>query len=199
MSTFSDMSTHSAPFFLPISLAVRKFVRIFAAIFICIMAVTNVYPETVETHLYWNLLKDLSETVRMQLVLKLKDSLLSKAPSSVDEGAQVAYYAILDKLKTYQGYEKGWDGEQASPLTEKVVSNFSHVLETIDKKLLEGITIFPETNGTLMIDSTRREAGISLGDDKFSYYVIDGDVVKGENGVPFTVSALTNIIKEIND
>ena len=163
------------------------------------MAVTNTYPETVETHLYWNLLKDLSETVRMQLVLKLKNSLLSKAPSSVDEGAQVAYYAILDKLKTYQGYEKGWDGEQASPLTEKVVSNFSHVLETIDKKLLEGITIFPEVNGTLMIDSTRREAGISLGDDKFSYYVIDGDVVKVENGVPFTVSALTNIIKKIND
>lgn len=156
------------------------------------------YPETVETHLYWNLLKDLNETVRVQLVLKLKNSLLSRETVSVEESAQVAYYTILDKLKTYQGYGKGWDGENASPLTEKVISNFSYVLENIDKKLLEGITIYPEVNGTLLIDSTRREAGISLGDDKFSYYEIDGDTVKGENGIPFTVSALTDVIKRIN-
>jgi len=162
------------------------------------MTSTTPYPETVETQLYWNLLKDLNETVRVQLVLKLKNSLMSRENVSVEESAQVAYYTILDKLKTYQRYGKGWDGENASPLTKKVVSNFCRVLETIDKSLLEGITIYPEVNGTLLIDSTRREAGISLGDDKFSYYEIEGDTVKGENGIPFTVSALTNVIKRIN-
>ena len=162
------------------------------------MAATTTYPETVETHLYWNLLKDLSETVRVQLVLKLKDSLISRETVSVDEDAQAAYYTILDKLKTYKGYTKGWDGDEASPLTEKVVSNFCLVLETIDKKLLEGITIYPEVNGTLLIDCTRREAGISLGDDKFSYYMIEDDAVKGENGIPFSVSALTKVIELLN-
>ena len=154
------------------------------------MAVVNVYPEAVETHLYWNLLKDLSENVKIQLLVKLKDSLLAKSSETVDTDAQAAYYAILNKLKTYQRYAKGWDGEDASPLTERVIANFSNVLEVIDKTLLQDLTIYPETNGSLLIDSTKREAGISLGDERFSYYEIDGDRVTGENGIPFSVSAL---------
>ncbi len=162
------------------------------------MAVSNAYSETVETHLYWNLLKDLSEKVKIQLFIKLKDSLFTQCDESVDNDAQAAYYAILDKLKTYKGYDDGWDGENACPLSEKVVANFSNVLEVIDKRLLQGITIYPETNGTLLIDSTIREAGISLGDKQFSYYEIIDDKVTGENGIPFTVSALTNAIKHLN-
>lgn len=48
------------------------------------MTSTTPYPETVETQLYWNLLKDLNETVRVQLVLKLKNSLMSRENVSVD-------------------------------------------------------------------------------------------------------------------
>ncbi len=162
------------------------------------MTATGACSETVETHLYWNLLKDLSENVKIQLFVKLKDSLLSKSNEIEDVDAQAAYYTILDKLKTYQSYTKGWDGEDASPLTENVVANFSHVLEVIDKALLLNITIYPETNGTLLIDCTKREAGISLGDERFSYYEIDGGKVTGENGIPFSVSAFTKVIKQIN-
>lgn len=162
------------------------------------MAAVSVRPEAVETHLYWNLLKDLSENVKIQLFVKLKDSLLAKNSGAVDADAQAAYYAILNKLKTYQGYAKGWDGENASPLTEKVIANFSLVLEVIDKALLKDLTIYPETNGTLLIDSTKREAGISLGEERFSYYEINGDKVTGQNGIPFSVSALTDTIKTIN-
>ncbi len=162
------------------------------------MAVVSAYPEAVETHLYWNLLKDLSESVKVQLFVKLKDSLLAKSNEVVDADAQAAYYGILHKLKTYQGYTKGWDGENASPLTAKVTENFSHVLEVIDKHLLQGLTIYPETNGTLLIDSTKREAGISLGDERFSYYEINDGKVTGENGISFSVSALIDVIKRIN-
>jgi len=162
------------------------------------MTTTSTYPEAVETHLYWNLLKDLSETVKIQLVVKLKDSLATKATVVEDADAQAAYYDILNKLKTYQGYAKGWDGEDASPLTQKVVANVRDLLKVIDKHLLQGLTIYPETNGTLLIDSTKREAGISLGDDSFSYYEINGNEVSGENAIPFSVTAITKVIKQIN-
>lgn len=162
------------------------------------MAVVSAFPETVETHLYWNLLKDLSENVKIQLFVKLKDSLLSKNEKVASAEDQAAYFAILDKLKTYQGYAKGWDGENAAPLTPKVIANFCSVLEVIDKHLLQGLTIYPETNGTLLIDSTKHEAGISLGDDRFSYYEINNDKVTGENGIPFSVSAITKVIEQIN-
>lgn len=162
------------------------------------MAIVKPYTDTTEAHLYWNLLKDLSETVKVQLFIKLKNSLLSKDEVSTDKDAQAAYYSILEKLRTYQGYGKGWDGENASPLTEKVIGNFTELLEVIDKQLLKGITIFPEVNGTLLIDSTKREAGISLGDEKFSYYEIVDDKVIGENALPFSIPALTKAISRIN-
>jgi len=116
---------------------------------------------------------------------------------AVTDEAQKAYVVILDKLKTYQAYPVGWDGEDAVPLTPQVVMNFNHLLEVIDKQLLVGLTIFPETNGTLLIDCTDKEAGISLGNDKFSYYIIKDGQVMGENGIDFSVQAITQVIKKI--
>lgn len=154
--------------------------------------------ETTESLLYWNMLKDLSEPIKIQLIVKLKNSLLDGKQDAADADAQAAYYDILDKLNTYKNYQRGWDGENASPLTSEVVSNFSSVLEVIDKRLLLGVTIYPETNGTLLVDCNRREAGISLGNDRFSYYITDNDKVEGKNGIPFSVMAFTEVLKIIN-
>jgi len=82
------------------------------------MVAVRVYPEAVETHLYWNLLKDLSDNVKIQLFVKLKDSLLAKNSKAVDVDAQTAYYAILNKLKTYQGYAKGWEQTERQLISE---------------------------------------------------------------------------------
>ena len=164
------------------------------------MASGTAYPETVETHMYWDLLKNLSDVVKVQLVKKLNQSLRSQtAQLDADNAAiQVAYYDLLKKLNTYKSYAAGWDGEDARPLTSRVVENFSLVLEKVDKRLLQGLTIYPEINGTLLIDSTKREAGISLGDKSFSYYEIDGDVVKGKDDIPFSADAVSMIISQIN-
>lgn len=162
------------------------------------MAVVTAYPETVETHIYWDLLKNLSDTVKIQLVLKLKHSLVQKSEeATADVAIQTAYYDILKKWNTYKRYVQGWDGENASPLTPQVVDNFNKVLNQIDKHLLQGLTIYPETNGTLLIDSTKREAGISLGDERFSYYEIEGDKITGQDGIPFTAEALEQVIAQI--
>ena len=163
------------------------------------MAMVSTYPQQVETNIYWNLLKDLDENLKVQLVARLKKSLAVKKETevAVTDEAQKAYVVMLDKLKTYRAYPAGWDGEDAVPLTSQVVTNFSRLLEVIDKQLLIGLTIFPETNGTLLIDCTEKEAGISLGNDKFSYYVIKDGQVTGENGIDFSVQAITNVIKKI--
>lgn len=163
------------------------------------MAMVGTYPQQVETNIYWNLLKDLDENLKIQLVTRLKKSLSAKnvTVSAVTDEAQKAYVVMLDKLKTYKAYPAGWDGEDAAPLTSQVINNFSQVLEAIDKQLLVGLTIFPETNGTLLIDCTDKEAGISLGNDKFSYYEIKDGQVMGENGIDFSVQAITQVIKKI--
>jgi len=164
------------------------------------MAAITVYPETVETHMYWNLLKDLSDVVKKELIRKLNQSLATPSVpvESDDAASQAAYYAILKKFNKYKSYPKGWDGEDASPLTSKVIENFCQVLERVDKATFKDLTIFPETNGTLLIESRIREAGVNLGDTSFSYYKITDNNVAGENGVPFSVEAFLNAISIIN-
>ena len=60
------------------------------------------------------------------------------------------------------------------------------------KKL--NLDIFQKLMGRLLIDCTDKETGISLGNDKFSYYKIKDGQVTGENGIEFSVMAITNVI-----
>lgn len=93
-------------------------------------------------------------------------------------------------FQDYQRYQFGWDGEDALPLTQQVIRNFKEVLRIADNETLSGIKIFPEDNGTLSIESRKREAGVSLGNTAFSYYSIMDNHVAGENHIPFSPQAL---------
>lgn len=163
------------------------------------MPMISPYPQQAEVNIYWNLLKDLDESLKVQLVTRLKKSLATKSEteSAVTDEAQRAYVGMLDKLKAYKAYPAGWDGEDAVPLTPQVIANFSQLLEVIDKQLLIGLTIFPETNGTLLIDCADKEAGINLGNDKFSYYEVKDGHITGENDIHFSVQAMAQVIKKI--
>ncbi|MBQ3656116.1 MAG: hypothetical protein II956_04610 [Bacteroidales bacterium] len=162
------------------------------------MATAVTFNYNSEVGLYWNLLKGLSSSVKTELVNLLQGSLKTDKPDNADKQHQKDYYEILDKFLTYSKYGEKWDGENAVPLTEKVKNNFSELLNKIDKKLLSGMTIFPEINGTLLIDSTIKEAGICLGNDTFSYYITENDVISGQDNIPFTVKKLIDTIKKIN-
>lgn len=151
-----------------------------------------------EVGLYWNLLKGVSSTVKSALVNLLQDSLKSEKKSNAEKQEQKSYYDILNKFLTYSNYGEKWDGMSAVPLTEKVKANFSDVLNKIDKKYLDGLTIFPEVNGTLLIDSTVKEAGICLGDNAFSYFITENDEVFGQDNIPYSAAALIDTIKTIN-
>lgn len=55
------------------------------------MAAVSSYPQQVETNIYWNLLKDLDEDLKIQLVTRLKKSLSAKEvtkASVTDEGSE---------------------------------------------------------------------------------------------------------------
>lgn len=164
------------------------------------MSTVATYPENVETNIYWNLLSGVNKTVKVQLLRRLKQDLTTYPDTTEvrNEIDRASYYELIKKFNTYKEYQEGWDGENAVPLTKKVVDNFNLMLEQLDIKMFQGLTIYPETNGSLLIDSTKREAGISLGEQKFSYYVISDDKVTGENSIPFSVKAISEVISMIN-
>ena len=118
----------------------------------------------------------------------------TKVPSA-SRGA--SYTELLERLSDFQEYEKGWDGDDALPLNRNVVKNFKTLLQKSHDSDLQGWTIFPAANGTLLLQRKERKAGINIGITGYSYYVIENGEVRGENNLRFSPKAVLGTMKRI--
>ncbi|MBQ8487600.1 MAG: hypothetical protein IJ533_08135 [Prevotella sp.] len=105
------------------------------------------------------------------------------------------YTEMLERLSDFQEYEQGWDGEDACPLNHHVVKNFKKLLKKSNDTELEGWTIYPAANGTLLLQNKIRKSGINIGIDGYSYYSISEGEAKGENNLKFSPQAVLNTMK----
>lgn len=109
----------------------------------------------------------------------------------------IVYTEMLERLSDYQEYEKGWDGDNALPLSKQVVKNFKAFLQKSKDSELQGWTIFPAANGTLLLQNRERKSGINIGTNGYSYYeIVDGEV-KGENNLKFSPKSVIETMKRI--
>ena len=107
------------------------------------------------------------------------------------------YTEMLERLSDFQEYEKGWDGDDALPLSRQVVKNFKAVLQKSRDSELEGWTFFHSSNGTLLLQNKERKSGINIGSRGYSYYeIVDGEV-KGENNLRFSPKSVIETMKRI--
>ena len=124
---------------------------------------------------------------------EFQERLLAQRPRSKN------YQELLRRLSDFQEYEEGWDDADALPLNRCVVKNFKKVLEQSSDSILEGWTIFPAANGTLLLEYKPAEAGINIGKDDFSYYCLKSNgSVEGKNHQLFTPAAILNTMKLIS-
>ena len=94
---------------------------------------------------------------------------------------------------------KGWDGAEANPIENKVIVNMQNVLKKGHDEDFADWVLFPDDNGTLLLQSQNKNASISLGNNLFSYVCQkDNDIISGEN-IRFSVSAFLNALKSINN
>lgn len=107
------------------------------------------------------------------------------------------YTELLECLSDFQDYEQGWDGEDALPLDKDVIKNFKKVLQSSEDKLLKGWVIFPERNGTLLMQNTNAGAGINIGSKDYSYYINKDGKIIGENAKKFTPASVMETLKKI--
>ena len=110
----------------------------------------------------------------------------------------VAYQELIRRLSDFQEYEEGWDGEGARPLSNSVVKNFKQVLENADDQLLEGWTIFPAANGSLLMEYKPCSAGINIGKSDFSYYQQKDGILNGKNKLSFSVNGVIDTMQLIS-
>lgn len=109
----------------------------------------------------------------------------------------IFYIEMLERLSDFQEYEKGWDGDDALPLNGKVVKNFKKVLQKSSDEQLDGWTIFPAANGTLLLQHKERKSGINIGVNGFSYYKTKNGEITGESHLKFTPAAVLRTMKTL--
>ena len=121
---------------------------------------------------------------------------LTKSKQSAGVRGQT-YMSMIERLSDYQEYKKGWDGEDALPISSLVVKNFKKVLQKSSDDDLQGWTIFPAANGTLLLQHKEHKSGINIGSQGYSYYCTQDGMVRGENHLKFSPKAVLDTMRKI--
>lgn len=124
----------------------------------------------------------------------VKNAVLSRKQPAVSPTA----VRLINDLSTFQSYKKGWDGENASPLSQQTAKHFLQLLSKCREDDLTDWDIYPEKNGTLILENEKQNAQINLADKEFSYFKDNGGDLSGENHIKYSVSSLLRIIRQIN-
>lgn len=105
-----------------------------------------------------------------------------------------------DFLK-YKGYKDNWDEEGSNAMTKEVASNFTKVYYFLSKEAKESLVLSLDYNGTLLLETANRNAGIEIGNKAYTFHMFDGNTLNGEEHVPFNaykVASLANKFIEMN-
>ncbi len=103
----------------------------------------------------------------------------------------------LDTLKSE--LTDNWDGEDGAPIEDKAYANVRIAIKSTPSNMLKRWRLFPNPNGTLLFSPKDKAiAGISVGNDEFSYaaYVSDDRQISGRE--PFTALAFQAAIYQIH-
>jgi hypothetical protein len=92
---------------------------------------------------------------------------------------------------------KGWDGAYAMPIEKKAVQNMQRLIKAGTSEDFKDWVLFPDDNGTLLMQSKDGMASISIGNSSFSFvYTKGGKVNAGEN-IRFSALKVLKTLRDI--
>lgn len=119
--------------------------------------------------------------------------------TELNKNAEIKERLISRILKFKDELKEGWNGGEGLPMEEQSVANALAAVNATTSEEFAKWTVFPSSNGTILfspLDSFI--AGISIGNDEFSYAAIGsvGQEIKGKE--PFSVKSFKLAISLIN-
>lgn len=105
----------------------------------------------------------------------------------------------LVRLEKLEKLKPGWDDEDAFPIEAEVLATFRKMIAADKAQILRDWIIFPATNGTLQLKAKKRQAVISVGNKDYSFVYHQDDHDEYGNHEELSISALTELIKHINE
>lgn len=125
----------------------------------------------------------------------VKDAVLTKRQAPAISPTAIR---LLKDLHVFQSYKEGWDGDNALPLSPKVSKHFLQLLSKSSEGDLIDWSIYPETNGTLILENEKRNTQINLADKEFSYFKDMDNHLEGENHIKYSDISLLRTIRKLN-
>ena len=104
------------------------------------------------------------------------------------------YARQLARVNELAALQNDWDDNGALPIEKKVVKNVKQLLEQCEEADLREWVIFPDINGTILLENKSGDASISIGNTEFSYVSNNGN---GAN-VKIKNDSLLKTIRKIN-
>ena len=104
---------------------------------------------------------------------------------------------LWNRVEELSSLKAGWDGAEAIPMNKKAVQNMKRVIKTGISADFKEWVVFPDDNGTLLMQSKDGSASISIGNNHYSFvYTTNGQVKSGE-AVKFSPSSVLSTIRDI--
>ena len=110
-----------------------------------------------------------------------------------DRERDKVYHLQLSRLNELACLKANWDDEGALPIEPKTIRNVKQLIERSDDSDLEKWVIFPDINGTILLESKSGNATISVGNRDFSY---SSKKQKGSHK-RLTIASLLNVMRQI--
>ena len=114
-----------------------------------------------------------------------------------DYEVQAKLLQKLDKLK--ESLRNNWNGEEDCPIEEKAYVNAKIAITGTPSALLKYWRLFPNPNGTLLLSPKNKAiAGISIGNDEFSYAAFVSDDKQLSGREPFSEQSFKSALLQIH-
>lgn len=123
----------------------------------------------------------------------------SQLITELNTNAEIKDNLISRLLQFKNELKLGWNGNAELPMEERAVSNAIKAIEATSSGEFTKWTVFPSPNGTILFSPIDDFiAGISIGNDEFSYAAIGnhGQEIKGKEA--FSVKSFKLVISLIN-
>ena len=126
---------------------------------------------------------EVKKSVAQRLLVEISEPYLSKAFARIDE---------LSQLK------EDWDGRGALPISKDVLYNIKNVLSISEGADWQNWLIAPDVNATICLQSKKKRASISLGNNEYSYYALIGGKRLGQSHINFTAESFLSIMRSLD-
>lgn len=89
----------------------------------------------------------------------------------------------------------GWDGAEAMPMEKKAVQNVQRLIKAGLSSDFKDWVLFPDDNGTLLMQSKDGTASISIGNNSYSFVSMKEGTVKAGELIKFTPASVLRVMR----